>query len=1718
MLLVSEKKRNSSKEIEEIMDSIQRNWPSEESTSAKQSSEIDRIPHVDSMEATLLPLSEIQTLAEKPVSASKRTANISKKSSRPSLRRREPVHSNNKNRTRIILSQTPLPKIPKTMAPVPPQTSHSHLVSEAIALATSKGLRGGYIEFLRSNTDESIKRSFDEVKKELTNRQSFLKSATSVVRYLQAARILYNRLDWKERRKYEYAARDRARMEHTSDLQRKGVEDEMPLFINETQTNEKEVMGKNACNMPPSEHLLKDRRSLEDFRRYEACKSRRIHCPLCSLGSERLTNAVHYQGHMLEHHSCAYLFACHFCGLVFPSLDALKAHDGCEEFATALVQRINSSGELEFQMNFATLIMVCTDCGSQLLIRASYIGESSISHWNDIVDFHMLHNAEKLVPLVIYSHEDFTVKMRLRIQTMTSAIKGIQMVCPHCQKSDFDSVDALESHFLSHEESIKRLCPECKLQFSQEAFFREHLLSHLGTKACYLALHLSRICTFITGGVPSCGPNLSSAGALIYGGVSSAVFNSKLSMQFIDVWESSTVRKKSNRRDRKRRSGPACKKDPDEVEDDPLPTDEAAAKLRKLLGDSFDCEGVLRLNSFFYTAVNSKDETEESSRLYNSVSTEYECLVEDRSSGTGTKLADDIARKFSRNCRLAGGKTLSKKHNPSHIGLFSKILMCRRCHCVCVGVKAVFAHLSLCCPELRCDENSQAPFDLDNDLLVFCVYTGNGVPNTRIKCWECSTTVCSVLGLRIHMIVDHGIFLKVEYEPPEAPDLVDDRPAFFSVTSRTINKAIGLTENGSLPVNLEERRKEALMAKMKNQNVLASSPSHFRPATGSPASSTTPHPRKVKSPKKNSTPAACTGKSPVVIFDEASPPSVQILHYMNPPSVQILENENQPSAASVSNGFTELTIEEREIEHGMNGANCVPILDTGTFVTEDVQVFEVSGSSSDHCSRDEAGNKPVSSLPISEPALSSNNEQQKYGDPSNNTTANDVSQVDEVLEETPECELCGLTLRSHDALRKHYKLHTEITSTCYLCDPPCSSLDTAELYLDHIHIKHTTPLDLNKEDFSDYAVCSFCDFNVRKSQVFQHLISDCYMAPCLICGDKLPRKNDRISHRRTHRAVFDRFMCECRRGFSHFSTFAQHQCRTKTLLTVTCTGCDLKFAASLNGGRAKVLGDSAEHFIKEHTKDLHCMLCNNEPLEALREHVLSHLTESSEVCTPERSLLTCKNIDMFVNTTEENLCVELRKSLRERKRSRKGGGSGSEQDTNELMETSDADSAPSVTLEDNTGDEDIVRMDILEESQMDDFHPVEGSNSRDGNSPSVLEKQRQVLAGLLDDLGPPPSVIIIENEAAVIREEREEPQSAVPKSSVADDGEDDILVIDEMGEPLPPSLSTSSLVVHTVNEGDDDLMMLSVVELPTGSISHSIASTREKKYKCSMCSETFLRESTCRHHEQNSHRNDIVSDTCDEVYGVPLGMECFMYLCQQCAVAFEDPQRARKHLAQHMVKGPAFPCEKCSSICLTDSNLRDHHKKHDSGKLSYRCLKCNPNKIYCSESAIYFHLYIEHSVPIIAFCKNCLVGSANLDRIFAHTIMRECSGGNKESPRASLQTLLRSLGFAIASELYFQPNDEAAHKQAEAMKRCSTRATQSYCFLAQAQLTETQKADRYGVEPISLHPFAFRRSVGAQSVVVELVPPYLSPSGADAPLQLRETCLPFLPSDTNPFI
>ncbi|KHJ95052.1 zinc finger, C2H2 type [Oesophagostomum dentatum] len=721
------------------------------------------------------------------------------------------------------------------------------------------------------------------------------------------------------------------------------------------------------------------------------------------------------QNHMLTHHSRAHLFACNFCGLVFPSLEALKAHDGCEQFATALVQRISSSGEVDvsllYYMNFATMVMVCTDCGSQLLIRSTYIGDSSIAHWKDIVNFHLLHNAEKMVPLIIFSPADFTVKMRLRIQTIFPAIKGIQVECPYCGKADFDSVDALEEHFLSHDECSKKTCPECSSNFSQEAFYRARIDDK--------------------GGVPSCGPNLAAGGGLIYGGVSSAVFTSKLQLPYVDAWESVTVRKKSNRRGRKRRAGPVYRKDPDEVEEDLLFASDTSTKLKKILGDSFDCENVLRVNSFFYTAINSKDETvEESSEPFNSPDAEFESATEHRSE-TEYKFADDLSRRFTKYCRLAGGKTLTKKHNPSHSGLFSK--------------SVVFQH-----PLVHClflfpgNENDSAPFDLEDGLLVFCVYAGNGVPNTRITCWECSATVCSVFGLRVHMIVDHGMFLKVEDEPSEAPDLIGDNPAFFTSTTRTVNKIIGLTENGCLPVNLEERRKEAQLAKLKSaQNAQANTPAKIRTSSTSSASPLS-FLNRTQTPSAASASEALFASPPLVVLDEAPPPSVQFIDYSEPQSVEILYQAHKSPVPAIAGPSGTNNGEQIFV----NGTNFVSD-NSGLSTIKDVNVHYDSGGSTDNFSQEDLDNAVTPEV--------------IHGDDESKQCL---------------CEFCGLTLRSCVALSAHYKLHSEITSVCYLCDPANFTLGTPEMYLSHIHERHTAPLESGKEVSSCLSFCACASYSV----------------------------------------------------------------------------------------------------------------------------------------------------------------------------------------------------------------------------------------------------------------------------------------------------------------------------------------------------------------------------------------------------------------------------------------------------------------------------------------------------------------------------------------------------------------------------------------------------------------------------------------------------------------
>lgn len=61
-----------------------------------------------------------------------------------------------------------------------------------------------------------------------------------------------------------------------------------------------------------------------------------------------------------------------------------------------------------------------------------------------------------------------------------------------------------------------------------------------------------------------------------------------------------------------------------------------------------------------------------------------------------------------------------------------------------------------------------------------------------------------------------------------------------------------------------------------------------------------------------------------------------------------------------------------------------------------------------------------------------------------------------------------------------------------------------------------------------------------------------------------------------------------------------------------------------------------------------------------------------------------------------------------------------------------------------------------------------------------------------------------------------------------------------------------------------------------------------------------------------------------------------------------------------------------------------------------------------------------HHCPIFFFCKNCLVGSCDDNVIWNHIMSGRCT---------EKRVYERTIGFAIASDLHFQPTDEGVHLQ-----------------------------------------------------------------------------------------
>ncbi|KAK6057121.1 zinc finger, C2H2 type [Cooperia oncophora] len=210
-----------------------------------------------------------------------------------------------------------------------------------------------------------------------------------------------------------------------------------------------------------------------------------------------------------------------------------------------------------------------------------------------------------------------------------------------------------------------------------------------------------------------------------------------------------------------------------------------------------------------------------------------------------------------------------------------------------------------------------------------------------------------------------------------------------------------------------------------------------------------------------------------------------------------------------------------------------------------------------------------------------------------------------------------------------------------------------------------------------------------------------------------------------------------------------------------------------------------------------------------------------------------------------------------------------------------------------------------------------------------------------------------------------------------EDDEDD--AIECITAEKSKNASASAAVVIPVEDetADEDLKVVAEVEYAPGSSGTAAPCAREKKFKCSKCSSSFITSYALRTHEMSAHSTDA-GGICDKVFGVPV--RGFFFICRNCCAAFESQQLFKVHRLSHGPTG-SVSCGECSAIL---SNTRALRAYRQSAMLqTARIEGC-----FMDDARLMYHLREAHGVSLFFFCKACHLGGTHERTIYAHVAVK----------------------------------------------------------------------------------------------------------------------------------
>ncbi|KAK5977945.1 hypothetical protein GCK32_001972 [Trichostrongylus colubriformis] len=1541
----------------------------------------------------------------------------------------------------ISLYEQHLPKLPPTI-PDPMQRLYVVRVDGVEALQNA----GAGFRLMTSCVTDDMMVSLFHV---TTDRYFVNSNAEDVLQLAQVLRHVWNMLPLQTRLAWEDAARKLALTSEVAKENGEANEDKENNEENNEAPSRKETMPlrdfpfgaklpeQQQGNGPCSRPMVHGPHPIDSAR-----KNRTIESSCCSIHSKWAT-FTDVQSHMIAGHYSAVFYGCHFCGVLYSSVEALLAHSDCTRWAGMLLSQMVKDGGKQIRrvhMKVAYMFLVCSDCGLWLPIRVNYPTDRLPKAWSFFATVMENHSCKKVVPLLIYMAELMEVPSRdarVLIQFVPSFLKNFPYSCEECKIEAFATPDEMDLHF-QKVHHIKYKCTKCGECSGTELYHKAHLSTHL-SDSLLLADYLRTTCTFHP--PPHCRDAPEVVGcdqrSPASGGATTTHTATLLEHDLINHCDELAKLKILNSLENAKIAGASSEEETDEEEEaDPCKhrADAAYEEFDYSLLESSqeEKEAKREVNDFFHK-INGTSEPEEAvldwrSRVNDPIKTVTMLnthakanIVTLETSLAADKFAELLVAKFAKRISLPISACMELLSG----NLFLKRFMfCTICNTIVTTQAGIEAH-------------NKSKCGVEGLLSLYCP----PMPvNTEIECPSCSFKLCSISAMRGHMALQHGIYVEYKNIAPTTGCTSESNASLQELASRypDTRSAVARETDSALWLRygvLQPKTQFDMQLKLAMKGIRVTGVERKDGQTAGSGAQSTPRSmqrntvqvRRTALPTMENTMSRPGAEVKDDQRQTSTPNQGLTQHYIKPfvlvnnmlrckfcahqtSTPQAMRDHLQSNHVLVcracGNGFAH---REALTRHGKMGrcsmffkdasvkhisADCGVCKKRMSLANAYLHLFRehlssvvygtVSGQvypEHQNLHIDESlgeGPNAVKDSVIYSPTIDQQHPKER--------NAREVVVYKRPAHAVCSCYLCGMEMVSLEQLARHLSKHSEKWSRCPFC------YDTVPIPNHEAMKAHLMERHMQKRDGS--WTCRYCQrLLVRGS--YAHLLYMCTQTrKCALCRGEQSVKNAAemtVHWTNRHLDILRRFQCsDCGMTFCHVEDFWAHQCRSYFMQQKCSCGFDTVFSS-----RTAFLLHFGMHMDEP---NMTCKLCKFRfsSRVALQNHRLSHaiLINSSsgrqlvildtKLVVPEilddRRVKRVKEIEPI--SEEKRVSLDVAVTMRHLIRSV----------CEQLGEPYDSSKSSSPQYEAS-----------LLEAAEDDIIEID-SPKVDDDLVEIADATQAVLS----------AEVRIEAADGVV-----DAGSGMP--GYVEDDEDDAIecITTEKSEAAP--VGTAVLKPVSDDTADDDLKVVAEVEYAPGSNAAAAASGREKKFKCSKCSCSFMTTYAMKTHELSAHSTDA-GGICDKVFGVPV--RGFYFICRNCCAAFESQQQFKVHRLSHGPTG-SVSCGECSAIAYNTPLYEHHRQAHATpDRLFYGCSHCN--LMFRTDARLMHHLREAHGVSLFFFCKACHLGGTHERTVYAHVAVK--SQRCRQFGAQKNWNSLMMLGVCPTSVLHYQPRCVATHE------------------------------------------------------------------------------------------